>query len=167
LLTGAETVVDIWLHCGSDYGILSSENEVGSTEESASGGRSDALEHLAPAVKVEKCSESPSKEKFHGLIESKQEPVDSSGLADAAGQGAHSSYCITSSSLDHDYFGVMNVNFNEESEDGCESVQSLPGCESVQSLPGCESVQSLPACDSVQSLPGSEAVKDVAAWETE
>jgi hypothetical protein len=116
------------------------------------------LEHLAPAEKVEgsvnspdfeKVPESPSEGKLHGLIEPKLEPVDCSEFAsscddtsqhDAAGQGAHD---IASSSLDHDYFGVMNGNFKEESEDGCESVQALAACESVESLPGCESVQSL------------------------
>lgn len=181
---GAETVVDIWLHCGSDSRILNSENEVGSTEESAPSGRSDNVEHLAPTVKIEDSVNSPASEKvcqsvavekLHGLTAPKVEPIDSSDYMssydvtshpDAVGQGAHSSYGITSSSLDHDYFGVVNVNIKKESEDGCESVLSPPGCESVEPLPACEPVQPLPVCESMQSLQGCESVESLPVCES-
>jgi hypothetical protein len=173
-LTGAETVVDIWLHYGSDCGIVNGENDAGSTEESASAGRNDALEHMSAALKVEdsinspsfgKVSESLSEKKFHGLIEPKLEQEDDSDLMsscddtsrpDVPGQGAQNSCNITSSPLDHDYFGVMNVNVKTEREDGCELVQSLPGCESAQSLATCELVESLPGPESVQSMAACE-----------
>lgn len=192
-MTGAETVVDIWLHCGSDSGISNSEHEVGSTEESAPDGSSDNMERLSPTAKIEDSvngptsgtvCESPNKVKFHGPIEPKLEPVDSSDYmsscddtsqTDAAAQGAHSSCDMTSSSLDHDYFGLKNVNIKKEHEDGCEFVQPLPGCEPVQSLQGCESVefvaardamQLLPGCESVQFLKGCESVESLVASES-
>jgi hypothetical protein len=184
LFTGAETVVDIWLHCGSDSGILNSENDIGSTEESVPGGKSDNVEHLAPTVKIEDSVNSPASEevcqsvaveKFQGRTKLKLEPVDSSDYTsscddtsqpDTAGQGAHSSCDITSSSLDHDYFGVINVNIKKETEDGCESAQSPPGCESVDPLSACESVQSLQGCESVQSLPAFESAESLPGCES-
>jgi hypothetical protein len=182
-LTGAETVVDIWLHSGSDSVILNNENEVGSTEEGAPGGRSDSLECLAVTVKTEdsvnspafgRVCESPTKEKFHGFIEPKLEAVDSSDCmtscdgtsrTDATGPCANRSYDVISSFLDHDYFGIMNVNIKRDSEDGCEVVQSQQGCELMQSLPASDVVESLPGCELMQSLPAPEVVESLPGCE--
>jgi hypothetical protein len=155
LLTGAETVVDIWLHSGSDSSVLSNEKEIVNTEESTSGGINDVLEQQVPAVKVEgnvkstasqEVCDTPTKEQLLGLIEPKLEAVDSfdciASCDDtsqlASGQDGHSSCDMASSSLDHDYFGVVDI--KKESGGGCEFVQSLPGCsQEISSEEGTDS----------------------------
>lgn len=143
LLAGAETVVDIWLHTGNDSDVVSSDKKVASTEESTSVGRSDVLEQVDSGVKVgdsfnsgasQEVCDSATKEHSRGLIEPKLEVVDSfdcSATRDNASeldtnvQGERSSRDMTSS-LDHDYFGGMNVDIKSERADSRESVQSLP-----------------------------------------
>lgn len=174
LVTGAETVVDIWLYCGIDSSIPGNDSEVVSTEESVSGhisntseqliqavkvndcvnevvsteeylsgGNSDILEHLAQVVEVndggnsatlpEVC-DSPAKDMLPGLIKPKIEPVDDSeciapcddrSQLNARGYGGCRSSDMQVSSLDHDYFGVMNVDIKKESEDEYKSEHSV------------------------------------------
>jgi len=119
-------------------------NEVVSTEENLSGGNSDILEHLAQVVEVnnggnsavlpEVC-DSPAKEMLPGLIKPKIEPVDDNeciapcddkSQLDASGHGGCRSSDMLVSSLDHDYFGVMNVDIKKESEDEYNSEHSVP-----------------------------------------
>lgn len=121
-------------------------NEVVSTEESVFGGNSGASEQLVEVVQVndganstvswEVC-DSPAKEVLPGLIKPKMEPVDNSeciapcddkSQLDASGHGWYSSSDTQFSSLDHDYFGVMNVDIKKESEDDCHSDHSVPDC---------------------------------------
>jgi len=119
-------------------------NEVISTEENLSGGNSDILQHLAQVVEVnnggnsavlpEDC-DSPAKEMLPGLIKPKIEPVDDSewfapcddkSQLDVSGhEGCRSSDMLVSS-LDHDYFGVMNMNIKKESDDEYELEHSVP-----------------------------------------
>lgn len=119
-------------------------NGVVSTEEGVSGGYSDVLEHLAQVVEVndggnsavllEVC-DSPSKEMLPGLIKPKIEPVDDSeciapcddkSQLDASGHRRCRSSDMLVSSLDHDYFGVMNVDIKKENEDEYKLEHSVP-----------------------------------------
>jgi len=119
-------------------------NEVVSTEENLSGGNSDILEHLAQVVEVndggnsavllEVC-DSPAKSMLPGLIKPKIEPVDDAeciapcddkSQLDSSGHGGCRSSDMLVSSLDHDYFGVMNVDIKKESEDEYKSEHSVP-----------------------------------------
>ena len=120
-------------------------NEV-STEENLSGGKSDVLEHVAQVVKVNDGHNStvlpevcdlPAKEMLPGLIKPKIEPIDDfeciapsddKSQLDASGHGRYRSSDMLFSSLDHDYFGVMNVDVKRESVDDYKSEHSIPDC---------------------------------------
>jgi hypothetical protein len=179
-LTGAETVVDIWLHSGNDSDVLSSDKEAASTEESTSVGNSDALEQLVPEVKVEgsvnssasqEVCDSPTKEHSLGLIEPKMEIVDSfdcsatcdnTSKLDANVQGEHSS-CDLTSSLDHDYFGGMNVDIKTVCVDSCKSVQSLPGCSQENTSEGCTDVCNMKSSVDLDSDVQNHVIEDAPA----
>lgn len=126
--------------------VSDSINDIVNTEDSVSGGNGDASEQLAEVMKLnygcnstvsrEVC-DCPAKEVLPGLIKPKMEPVDNSECTapcddkshlNASGHGWYSSRDIQFSSLDHDYFGVMNVDIKKESEDDCKSEHSVQDC---------------------------------------
>lgn len=151
LLIGAETIVDIWLHSGNDSDILSSDKEVVNAEENTSGDNADPVEQqLVPRIKVEDVVNSaesqdvhdlPTKELSLDLIETKKEidsfdcgtTCDNTSELNATVQGGRSS-CDVTSSLDHDYFRVVDVNIKTERVDGYES---LPGSSQESTSEDC------------------------------
>jgi hypothetical protein len=145
-----------------------SVNEGVTTKESVSAGSSDSSEQAAHVAKVSNVSRevcnSPAKEMLPGLIKPKIEPVDDSECTascddnshlDASCHGGHSFSDMQFSSLDHDYFGVMNVGIKKESEDLCISEHNIQDCSQENAAEECSDL-----CDVESSAETDSSVEN-------